>query len=101
MGASDCPKVLYPFLDRVDNLSSAQVNRLFMGFEMRPGTSSVGCKLEINGVGPQSILRCPVNPRWVAGILLVLGAATASAQDETTNNGEDLTRPLNRFDVRL
>jgi hypothetical protein len=37
----------------------------------------------------------------MAGILLVFGDATASAQDETTNNGEDLTRPLNRFDVRL
>jgi hypothetical protein len=37
----------------------------------------------------------------MAGILLVLGNATASAQDQTTNNGEDLTRPLNRFDVRL
>ena len=38
--------------------------------------------------------------RWMAGILLVLGGATASTQDQTTNNGEDLTRPLNRFDVR-
>jgi hypothetical protein len=37
----------------------------------------------------------------MAGILLVFGGATASAQDEATNNGEDLTRPLNRFDVRL
>jgi hypothetical protein len=37
----------------------------------------------------------------MAGILLVFAGATASAQDEATNNGEDLTRPLNRFDVRL
>jgi hypothetical protein len=37
----------------------------------------------------------------MAAIFLVLGGATASAQDEATNNGEDLTRPLNRFDVRL
>ena len=37
----------------------------------------------------------------MTAILLVLGGATASAQDQTVNNGEDLTRPLNRFDVRL
>lgn len=68
---------------------------------MRPRTSSTGCKPEFNGTRQSSILWCLLDLRWLAGILLVFGGATASAQDETTNNGEDLTRPLNRFDVRL
>lgn len=46
-------------------------------------------------------LCCLLDLRWMAGIFLVLGGANALAQDQTTNNGEDLTRPLNRFDVRL
>jgi hypothetical protein len=34
-------------------------------------------------------------------IRLTLGAARAVAQEQSTNDGEDVTRPLDRFDVRL
>ena len=68
---------------------------------MRPRASSSACKSAADESKPASNYRYFLDFRWATVFLALLAAATASAQDEATNDGEDVTRPLNRFDVRL
>jgi hypothetical protein len=69
--------------------------------KIRARTAAVRCERAADESGRQSIFRHLPNLRWATLSLALLGVATASAQDEATNNGEDVTRPINRFDMRL
>jgi len=51
--------------------------------------------------GRVSILEYLINVCLATGGLSLFGIATVLADDEGVNNGEDVTRPLDRFDVRL
>jgi outer membrane putative beta-barrel porin/alpha-amylase len=60
----------------------------------------IQCRFAPHRVGV-SILGYLINLCLAIGGLSLFGIATALAEDEGTNNGEDVTRPINRFDVRL
>jgi hypothetical protein len=65
-------------------------------------TSSAGRHGVLRRPWPQPILRYLTDLLWAAAaVLFLFEAATAAAQDQATNNGQDVTRPLDRFDVRL
>ena len=61
----------------------------------------IGCIRAAGTSESQSILEYSLRLGLTVTIFCLLGVTTASGQDEATNNGEDVTRPLNRFDVRL